>query len=150
MRVADIHTAPTDTYCVFHLEPAPAMTVLIFVITRLFLVFGVFVGLFMGVRRYDFFLGGHFGEIGPFYAHFSPEASKRDFLGSEFCFWPRGRQATALRPAWGSALQPGGRESRARPLCAWGSFARTFECCTECRSTPMLTTYMRRMVTWCC
>ena len=33
------------------------MTVLIFVITRLFLVFGVFVGLFMGVRRYDFFWG---------------------------------------------------------------------------------------------
>jgi hypothetical protein len=30
-------------------------------------------------------------------------------------------QATALRPAWGSALQPGGRESQARPLCAWGS-----------------------------
>jgi hypothetical protein len=26
-------------------------------------VFGVFVGLFMGVRRYNFFLVGHFGEI---------------------------------------------------------------------------------------
>ena len=36
------------------------MTVLFFVITRLFLVFGVFVGLFMGVRRYDFFFGGSF------------------------------------------------------------------------------------------
>ena len=54
------------------------MTVLIFVITRLFLVFGVFVGLFMGVRRYDFFLGGHFGEIGPFLAHFRPKGSNRE------------------------------------------------------------------------
>jgi hypothetical protein len=43
------------------------MAVFIFVITRSFLVFVVFVGLFMGVRRCDFFLGGHFGEIGPFY-----------------------------------------------------------------------------------
>ena len=60
-----------------------ALFVFIFVITRPFLVFGVFVGLFMGLRRYDFFWGGHFGEIGPFYAHFSPEASKRDFLGSD-------------------------------------------------------------------
>jgi hypothetical protein len=34
----------------------------------------------------------------------------------KFCFWPLGRHATALRPAWGSALQPGGRGSRARPL----------------------------------
>ena len=75
------------------------MTVLIFVITRLFLVFGVFVGLFMGVRRYDFFLGGHFGEIGPFYAHFSPEASKRDFLGSEILFLATG--AAGDRPPTG-------------------------------------------------
>jgi hypothetical protein len=62
------------------------MTVFIFVITRPFLVFGVCVGLFMGVRRDDFFGGGHFDEIGPFYAHFSPEASKRDFLGSKILF----------------------------------------------------------------
>jgi len=75
------------------------MTVLIFVITRLFLVFGVFVGLFMGVRRYDFFLGGHFGEIGPFYAHFSPEASKRDFWGSEILFLATG--AAGDRPPTG-------------------------------------------------
>jgi hypothetical protein len=34
------------------------MTVLIFVINRLFLVFVVFVGLFKGVRRYDFLGGG--------------------------------------------------------------------------------------------
>jgi hypothetical protein len=33
------------------------MLVFICVITRPFLVFGVFVGLFMGVRRYDFFWG---------------------------------------------------------------------------------------------
>jgi hypothetical protein len=45
---------PFSTHCVFHLEPAPAMTVFVFVNAR-----------------------------------------------------PRGRQATALRPAWGSALQPG-------------------------------------------
>ena len=75
------------------------MTVLIFVITRLFLVFGVFVGLFMGLRRYDFFLGGHFGEIGPFYAHFSPEASKRDFWGSEILFLATG--AAGDRPPTG-------------------------------------------------
>jgi hypothetical protein len=77
-------------YCVFRLEPAVALSVFIFVITRPFLVFGVFVGLFMGLRRYDFFLGGHFGEIGPFYARFSPEASKRDFLGSEILFFATG------------------------------------------------------------
>ena len=47
-------------YCVFHKEPAVALLVFIFVITRPFLVFGVFVGLFMGVRRYDFFWGGSF------------------------------------------------------------------------------------------
>ena len=77
------------------------MTVLFFVITRLFLVFGVFVGLFMGVGRYDFFLGGHFGEIGPFYAHFSPEAStsKRGFLGSGILFLATG--AAGDRPPTG-------------------------------------------------
>ena len=40
-------------------EPAVALPVFIFVITRPFLVFGVFVGLFMGVRR-DFFWEGSF------------------------------------------------------------------------------------------
>ena len=56
---ADIMRAGSIQYCVFHLEPAPAMLVFICVITRPFLVFGVFVGLFMGVRRY-FFRGGSF------------------------------------------------------------------------------------------
>jgi hypothetical protein len=55
---------PTPTWfrtcCVFHLEPTVALTVFIFVITRPFLVFGVFVGLFMGLHRHDFFLGGSF------------------------------------------------------------------------------------------
>jgi hypothetical protein len=66
-----IGTAPqkagnfVDVHAVLlHLEPAVALLVFIFVITRPFLVFGVFVGLFMGVRRYDFFWGGHFGELG--------------------------------------------------------------------------------------
>jgi hypothetical protein len=64
-------------------------------------VFGVFVGLFfMGLRRHDcFFWGGHFGEIGPFYARFSPEASKRDFLGSEILFLATG--AAGDRPPTG-------------------------------------------------
>jgi hypothetical protein len=72
------------------------MTVFIFVITRPFVVFG---GLFMGVRKYIFLGGGHFGEIGPFYAHFSPEASKRDFLGSEILFLATG--AVGDRPPTG-------------------------------------------------
>jgi hypothetical protein len=75
-----------------------------------------------GAKGGAFFLGGgHFGEIGPFYAHFSPEASKWDFWEVKFCFWPRGRHATALRPVWGSALQPGGMGSCARPLLCLGS-----------------------------
>jgi hypothetical protein len=81
------------------------MPVFISVITRPFLVFGVFVGLFMGVRRHAFFWGGHFGEIGPFYAHFSPEASKRDFLGSEILFLATG--AAGGRPPTGLGLGPG-------------------------------------------
>ena len=75
------------------------MRVFICVITRPFLVFGVFVGLFRVHRRYDFFGGGHFGQIGPFYAHFSPEASKRDFLGSEILFLATG--AAGDRPPTG-------------------------------------------------
>ena len=63
------------------------MRVFICVITRPFLVFGVFVGLFMGVRRYDFFLGGHFGEIGP---------QNGTFWEVKFCFWPRGRHAMLM------------------------------------------------------
>jgi hypothetical protein len=55
--------------------------------TRYFLMFGVFVGLFWGQRK------GHFGEIGPFYAHFSPEASKRGFLGSGILFLAMGAAA---------------------------------------------------------
>jgi hypothetical protein len=51
------------------------MAVFIFVITRPFLVFGVFVGLFRVHCRYIFFGGGHFGQMGPFCAHFSPEGS---------------------------------------------------------------------------
>ena len=54
------------------------MTVFFFVINRPFLVFGVFVGLFRVPRRYDFFCGGHFGQMGPFYAHFSPEGCNRE------------------------------------------------------------------------
>ena len=65
-------------HCVFHLEPAAALLVFICVITRPFLVFGVFVGLFRVPRRYDFFGGGHFGQMGPFCAHFSPEGSNRE------------------------------------------------------------------------
>ena len=42
---------------------------------------------------------GHFGEIGPFYAHFSPEASKRDFWGSEILFLATG--AAGDRPPTG-------------------------------------------------
>ena len=55
------------------------MTVFIYVINRPFLVFGVFVGLFRVTRRYDFFCGGHFGQMGPFCAHFSPEGSNREW-----------------------------------------------------------------------
>ena len=39
---------------------------------------GVFVGLFGGQRVGHFFLGGHFGEIGPFLAHFRPKGSNRE------------------------------------------------------------------------
>ena len=39
----------------------------------------------------------------------------------KFCFWPRGRQATALRPAWGSALQPGGRAGAGQAAVCLGS-----------------------------
>ena len=117
------------------------MTVLIFVITRLFLVFGVFVGLFMGVRRYDFFLGGHFGEIGPFYAHFSPKASKRDFLGSEILFLATGggRRPPSDRLGVRPCSQGVGRAGPGRCVPGGHLFARIFECCTECRSTPILT-----------
>ena len=33
-------------------------------------------GLFRAHRRYDFFGGGHFGQMGPFYAHFGPGGSR--------------------------------------------------------------------------
>jgi hypothetical protein len=80
------------------------MTVFIFVITRPFLVFGVFVGLFMGICRYNFFWGGHFGEIGPFYAHFGPEASKWDFLGNEILFLATGAAGDRPPTGLGSGL----------------------------------------------
>jgi len=70
-----------------------------FAITRYFLMLGVFVGLFGGQRVGHFFWGGHFGEIGPFYAHFSPEASKWDFLGSEILYLATG--AAGDRPPTG-------------------------------------------------
>ena len=56
---------------------------------------GVFVGLFGGQRVGHFFWGGHFGEIGPFLAHFRPKGSNREReRESIFYFW-------ALRqPAW--------------------------------------------------
>jgi hypothetical protein len=81
------------------------MTVFICVVTRPFLVFGVFVGLFRVHRRHIFFFdGGHFGQMGPFCAHFSPEGSNRgcwrehDFTpglaGGICCFLvPRGKGA---------------------------------------------------------
>jgi hypothetical protein len=66
-------------HCVFHEEPAVALPRFFFAITRYLFLPGVFVGLFGGQRVGHFFLGGgHFGEIGSFYAHFSPGASKRD------------------------------------------------------------------------
>jgi hypothetical protein len=85
-----------------------ALAVFIFVITRPFLVSCVWgvCGSFHGASQVFFFGGGHFGEIGPFYAHFSPEASKRDFLGSEILFFATGAAGDGPRPAWGSALQP--------------------------------------------
>jgi hypothetical protein len=89
-------------YCVFHLEPAPAMTVFISVIPRPFLVFGVFVGTF-------FFGGAILAKQGHFTPILALKPQNGAFWEVTFCFWPRGRQATALRPAWGSALQPGGR-----------------------------------------
>ena len=60
---------------------------------------GVFVGLLGGQGWGIFWGGGHFGEIGPFYAHFSPEASKRDFWGSEILFLATG--AAGDRPPTG-------------------------------------------------
>ena len=65
-------------YCVFHLEPAVALSSFFFAITRYFLMLGVFVGLFGGQRVGHFFWGGHFGEIGPFLAHFRPKGSNRE------------------------------------------------------------------------
>ena len=59
-----IDTNVVIMYCVFHLEPAPAMTVFIYVINRPFLVFGVFVGLFRVHSRYDFFWWGSFWPNG--------------------------------------------------------------------------------------
>jgi hypothetical protein len=57
-------------------------------------------GSFHGASQvFFFFWGGHFGEIGPFYAHFSPKASKRDFLGSEILFFATG--AASDRPPTG-------------------------------------------------
>ena len=119
------------------------MRVFICVITRPFLVFGVFVGLFMGVRRYDFFLGGHFGEIGPFYAHFSPEASKWDFLGSEIFVFGHGGGTRppsdwlGVRPC--SHSHGVGRAGPGRFLVPGGhSFTGIFKCCTGCRLTPTL------------
>ena len=110
---------------------------------------GVFVGLFGGQRVGHFFGGGHFGEIGHFTPILALKPQNGTFWEVEFCFWPRGRQATALRPAWGSALQPGGRESRARPLCAWGS-----PICEDIRVLYGVSIDadidMRWMVAWCC
>jgi hypothetical protein len=61
---------------------------------------GVFVGLFGGQKvGHLFFLGGHFGEIGPVYPHFSPEASKRGFLGGDILFLATG--AARDRPPTG-------------------------------------------------
>ena len=61
--------------------------------------------------------------MGPFYAHFSPEASKRDFLGGEILFLATG--AASDRPptglGFGLAARGHSRGSRARPLCALGS-----------------------------
>ena len=54
------------------------MSSFFFAITRYFLMLGVFVGLFGGQRVGHFFLGGHFGEIGPFLAHFRPKGSNRE------------------------------------------------------------------------
>ena len=47
-------------YCVFHLEPAVALSSFFFAITRYFLMLGVFVGLFGGQRVGHFFWGGSF------------------------------------------------------------------------------------------
>jgi hypothetical protein len=63
-----------QVYCVFHLEPAVALTVFIFVITRPFLVFGVFVGLFRVHRRYDFLVGVILAKWGHFTPTFAPRA----------------------------------------------------------------------------
>jgi hypothetical protein len=119
----------------FRACPSCRMPVFIFVITRPCLVVGVFGGLFMGLRRYNFF-GGHFTPI------VALKPQNGTLWEVKFCFWPRGRQASALRPAWGSALQPGGRESRARPLCAWGvTYLRGCSSAVRSvdrRSTPIL------------
>ena len=131
-------------YCAFLKQPAPTLTAFFFAITRLFLVFGVFLvlGLFRGFRRYIW--GRDFGVLGPYKArfHFGPEASKRDFLGCEILFLATRRHATALRPVWGSALQLGvGTVGGAGPgRCVPGDhlFARTFERCAGRRSTPIL------------
>ena len=49
-----------NRYCVFHLEPAVALSSFFFAITRYFLMLGVFVGLFGGAKGGAFFLGGSF------------------------------------------------------------------------------------------
>jgi hypothetical protein len=66
-------------HCVFHEEPTVALARFFFAITRHFLMPGGFVGLLGGQKRVGHLgWGGHFGEIGPFLAHFRPKGSNRE------------------------------------------------------------------------
>ena len=93
--------------CVFHKKPVPALTGFFPAATRWFLVSGVFSGLFVGLRRHNFFWGS-FWRIRAMQSPFWPRSLKmtpfwKCFLG------PRGLQATALHRL-GFGLAARGRE----------------------------------------
>ena len=97
--------------------------------TRYFLMLGVFVGLFGGQRVGHFFWGGHFGELGPFLAHFRPKGSNREREREYILLL--GFEAAGMAP-WDPAAE---RRFRCPSHVVWG-FCWNLDTCDRFPESP--------------